>query len=289
MDKEFYSVEMKARRMISKRIDDQFFEMSRKLKINEKWASVFDKLKQECEVIHANFHEIDLIIQGNSPSLGDNVLPIRTTYMYSNLSKSVSSPNTDLLLWTSPLWVPPALLVLPFAILANYIKEKLDIRRYEKDKRLFMNTLAETMIKRYDKNAIYNGLCLTLHKQFMSNLNKICENIIPNKIKADQELLKNISKENRDSQTLIKEYTPIKVRCMEHIGNLLYVKMKYFPDKQIRILKEGGFIGRGSYAIVHQCYVDIGGCKLQCAVKRLSTALQHSDRYHQLSEAENMM
>lgn len=48
-----------------------------------------------------------------------------------------------------------------------------------------MNMLVEIMIKRYDKNVIYNGFCLILYKQFMLNLNKICENIILNKIKVD--------------------------------------------------------------------------------------------------------
>lgn len=279
-------MKMDARMIISKRIKDQFLEMIRKLKINAKWASVFEKLKLEYEFIQANFHKIDQIIQGNSPTVRDNVQNIRPTYKYFN---PLAYPTFDILLWTSPLWIPPTLLAIPFIFVGEYIQEKLEIRRYEKDKVLFMNTMAKEMIEKYDRNAIYNGLCSSLHQEFMSVLNEICKKTIPNKIKADQELLKNIIKENRDSQMLIKEYTPIKVRCMEHIGNLLYVKMKYFPVKPIRILKEGGFIGRGSYAEVHQCYADIGGCKLKCAVKRLSTALQQSDRYHQLSEAENMM
>lgn len=276
---------MNATKMVSKRITDQIFEIIRKLEIKDKWASVYDKLKLECDVIHANFHEIHKIFKGKSLSWRGREIAIRTSYP--KLSKYY--PISNVVLWTSPLWIPPALLLLPFAALVNFLKPKWDIRRYKNDKMSYMNKLAKNSIKKYDLNAIHTGLCLSLLQPFMSFLQEICEDIIPNKIKADQELLKNISKENRDSQTLIKECTPIELRCMEHIENLLYVKMKYPSDKPIRILKEGGFIGKGSYAEVYQCDANIGGCKLECAVKRLTTALQHSDGYLQLSEAENMM
>lgn len=84
--------------------------------------------------------------------------------MYFNLLKLVFFLNIDLLFWILLFWVLLVFFVLLFVILVNYIKEKLDIRWYEKDKRLFMNMLVEIMIKRYDKNVIYNGFCLILYK-----------------------------------------------------------------------------------------------------------------------------
>lgn len=280
----------KATKIITERIKKQIFEICLELNIQDKWTLLFNELKQECNVINANIHEIDQLIKGNPLPLTDKNLDNWSSGTSSSKSGSGSSPiETFFIIVTSPIWIPAAVLALPFILLGETIGKKIDIMRYKMNKISYMNTLAENIIKKYDTNVIYNGLCLKLLQKFMSSLKEICEDIIPNQIKADQELLENISKENRDSQTLLKEYTPIELRCKEIIGELLYVKEKYFPDKPIRILKEKGFIGKGSYAEVHACDAEIGGCKLECAVKRLTTALQHSDRYLPFSEAENMM
>lgn len=264
--------------------------MSRELNIKDMWTSLFDELKQECKVINANVHEIDQIIKGNSLPLSDKNPDNWSSCTDSSKSGSKSSPiETFFILVTIPIWAPVVVIALPFVLLGESIGKILDIRRYNKNKILYMNTLTKEVIKKFDTDLIYNDLGLKLLEKFRSSLNGICEDIIPNQIKANQELLKNISKENRDSQTLLKEYTPIELHCKDTVGNLMYVKIKYFHDKPIRILKEKGLIGKGSYAEVHKCKADIGGRMFKCAVKRLTTALQHSDRYLQLSEAENML
>lgn len=289
-DKDFTVVREKATQMISERIRNQIIEMSRELTIKDKWTSLFDDLKKECKVIKANVHEIDQIIKGNSLPLSDKNLDNWSSCTNSSKSGSESSLiETFFLIATGPIWVPVVVIALPFVYLGEFIGNLLEIRRYKQNKISYMNTLTKEVIKKFDTDAIYNDLGLKLLEQFMSSLNKICEDIIPNLITADQKLLENISKENRDSQTLLKEYTPIELHCKDIIGHLLYVKIKYFHDKPIRILKEEDFIGKGSYAEVHKCHADIGGRMVECAVKRLTTDLQHSDRYLQLSEAENML
>lgn len=283
-------VREKATQMISERIKNQIVKMSRELTIKDKWTSLFIDLKKECKVIKANVHEIDQIIKGNSLPLSDKNLDNWSSCTNSSKSGSESSPiETFFIIVTVPIWVPAVVIALPFVLLGESIGKILDSRRYKQNKISYMNTLTKEVIKKFDTHVIYNDLVLKLLEQFLSSLNKICEDIIPNQITADQELLKNISKENRDSQTLLKEYTPIELRCKDIIGHLLYVKIKYFHDKPIRILKEADLIGEGSYAEVHECHAVIGGIEVKCAVKRLTTALQHSDRYLQLSEAENML
>lgn len=280
----------KATKIITERIKKQIFEICLELNIQGKWALLFDELKQECNVIKANIHEIDQIIKGNPLPLTDKNLDNWSSGSSSSNSGSGSSPiETFFIIVASPIWIPAAVLALPFILLGETIGNKIDIARYKKNKIPYMNTLAEDIIKKFDTRVIYTGICFKSLQKFMSSLKEICEDIIPNQIKADQELLENISKENRDSQTLVKEYTPIELHCKKTIAELLYVKVKYFPDTPIRILKEKGSIGKGSYAEVHACVAEIGGCKLKCAVKRLTTALQQSDRYLPLSEAENMM
>lgn len=276
----------KATEMISGRIKNQIFEKCQELEIKNQWASLFDMLKQESNIIKDNFHKIDLIIRGNSHSL-----PL-TDRNQENWQSCTSSPKSGIspaeiffIVLTAPIWIPAGIIAIPLIFLGK----KIDIIRYKMNKISFMNKFAKEIIEKYDTDEIYNGLCLMLLQKFMQSLNEICDNIIPKQIKAYQELLENIVKENRDTQTILQEYRPIERHCADTIGKLLYVKIKYCPKKPIRILKEGDFIGKGSYAEVYKCDVDTGECKLECAVKRLTTALQHPDRYLQLSEAENMM
>lgn len=54
----------------------------------------------------------------------------------------------------------------------------------------------------------------------------------------------------------------IEIKCKEIIGNLFYVKIKYFFDNLFCILKEIDLFGWGLFVNVFFCDVDIGGVKL---------------------------
>lgn len=272
--------------MITDRINKQIFEWYEEYNIEEQWTSLFDQFKEKCKLLEDNIRDIDLMIQGKNPLTPDEKYDNFTSGMkFPRLGTETSSIETFFLLLTAPFWVPLAFLA---GLLRNVIEKRYEMSLYKNNKTAYMNKLAEEVMNNYDENMIYNHLRVGCVQNFMSNINHVCEVIIPNQIRADRELIKNILKEDRDSKTLIHEYTPIELQCKAIIGNVLSVKIRYFSDCKPCILREQGILGKGSYAEVLRCNVDFGDRKIQCAVKRL-LPMGQSDNYLQLSEAENMM
>lgn len=280
---DFNIMREKCTEMITNKINKQIFEWYQEYNIKEQWTSLFDQFKEKCKLLEDNIRDIDLIIQGKNPLTPDEKYNNLTSGMKFLISgKEPSSIETFFLLLFAPFWVPIA--VLSF-VLRNAMEKNNEITSYKKNKTAYMNRLAREVMNNYAKNMIYNYLRVEFLQNLMSNINHVCDVIIPNQIRADRELIKNILKEEKDSQTLLQEYTPIELQCKAIIGKLLSVKIKYFSDYKPCILRELGILGKGSYAEVHRCDVDFGDRKIQCAVKRL----RQSDHYLQLSEAENMM
>lgn len=283
---DFNIMREKSIEMITDRINKHIFEWYQEYNIEEQWTSLFDQFIEECKLLKDNIRDIDLMIQGKHPLIPDEKNKNFTFGMkFPRLGTETSSIETFLLLLTAPFWAPLAVLA---GLLRNVIEKKNEIALYKNNKTAYMNKLAEEVMNNYDKNMIYNHLRVGCLQNFMSNINHVCEVIIPNLIRADRELIKNILKEDRDSQTLLQEYTPIELQCKAIIGNVLSVKIRYFSDCKPCILREEGILGKGSYAEVLRCNVDFGDGKRPCAVKRL-LPMRQSDHYLQLSEAENMM
>lgn len=167
---------------------------------------------------------------------------------------------------------------------ADKIIESEKIKLYRKNKQSHILEMAEEQIKTYSPNVVFQFLCSGYLRGLKTSLEKVCEDIIPKQIKADQELIERLLKETRDSETLKQEYAPIEKKCKNIIGHLLYANIKYFSACPPSVLEEIRILGRGSFASVHLCVVDNCGARLQCAVKKMLSPIE-SDSYLQLSEA----
>lgn len=294
-------IQYKAKQLIADKINSQIVQWCQEHHIEDTSSKLFDRFIGECKLIKGNFCEIDQIVQGIKPPIVDGNLPqaAETAETSSDFDSSRSFAIFPLqeriaLIAFAPLWLPlvigASVLALPVAVgmfIKDAIEERKKIIEYRKNKMAHILQLAEQEIKCYNKDLVLNGLRVTYLRDFMASLEQVCVDVIPKQIKADQELIENIVKEDRDSQTLKQEYTPIETKCKEIIGNLLYAKIKYLSDNPPRVLKEIDSLGRGSFANVLLCDVDIGGAQLQCAVKQMTSSIR-SDPYLQLSEASNM-
>lgn len=296
---DFEVIQFKAKQMIVDQINKWIAIWCVQNKIKDSSYQLFDLFIKECKLIESTFSEINQIKLGIKPPLENKTFQEKTEtssdFDSSSSSIRFSTEEKIILATTSPLWIPlmigvtvVAIPVVIGSVIKNAVLERRKIRKYRENKIYFMFNLAEEELKNYNAELVYSALCVSYLRQFMSELEKVCKQIIPKQIKADKEMIENIMKETRDYQTLKLEYTPIERNIKEIFGNLLYVKIKYMSDFQPRILRERTTIGRGYFGHVQYCDVDIGGNKIQCAVRRLATSIQ-SDPYLQLSLADKMM
>lgn len=269
------------------RIKNQIRKWSQEHRIKDIPAFLFDRFIRELKLMKGDVREIDQIIQEIRP-------PINHENLQSLGSNTRSLPltaiETIVIVLSAPLWIPITVIASPFILIGDAISEKIDFNQYKKNKVATMEKIAKEVMKKYNTDVVYDGLSVQFIKEFMSNIDHVCENVIPNQIIADRKLIKNMTKQDSNSQTLQQEYSKIRLDCQEVIGKLLYAKIKHFSDDPPNILKEGPILGKGSFAVVHLCDVDFHRSTrtVQCAVKRPRIPI-NVDPYLQLSEAENIM
>ena len=290
-------IQYQAKQLIGDKISNEIVTWCQDNHIEDTSTRLFDLFIEECKLIKSNYREIDQIIQGIKPPIADGNVPQGAENSSDfELSKSTSIfplQERIALFAFAPLWLPlvigASILALPVALgllVKDTLEEKKKINQFRQNKMAYMLKLAEVEMKNYSTDLVFNGLRQTYMRDFMASLEQVCENIIPKQIKADQELIENIVKEDRDSQTLKQEYTPIEKRCKEIIGNLLYAKLAYLSDQPC-IKRQKEQLGRGSYSTVILCDVQIGDREVECAVKKMTSPLRH-EIYLQLTEAANM-
>ncbi|XP_056006855.1 uncharacterized protein LOC130050671 [Ostrea edulis] len=247
--------------------------------IAETSTQLFDLFMQECKLIKGSYTEIDVIIQGNRnvprpPEASPITFFERVKYLANDWSLRFSSR------YPSKIFIPPALM----KVLYSDTNEE---KKYRKNKKTYMLKWAEDELIAYNTDLVFSGLQQTYLRNFMFSITQVCDEIIPKQIEADEQLIENIVKENRDSGTVRQQYLPIEKRCKEIIGELLYAKMTHLSDCQPRILKEYEEIGSGSYSTVLSCDAEFGNRTIKCAVKKMMSNL-HKDMYLQLTEVENL-
>lgn len=276
-----------ATKLIVDRITNQIRQWSREHSIKDIPASLFDCFIDELKLMKGDVREIDQIFQEIRP-------PINHENLQNLGSNTRSQPltviDTIIIVLSAPLWIPITIAASPFILIGSAISEKIDLSQYKKNKVAFMGKFAKEVLGNYNKDMIYNGLSVKFVQDFMSNINYVCESIIPKQIIADRKLIENMTKQGTNSQTLQKEYFQIKSDFQKMIGELLYAKIKHFSDDLPSICNEGPILGKGSFAVVHLSDVNFHGSMgiVQCAVKRPRLPIQR-DQYLQLSEAENIM
>lgn len=172
------------------------------------------------------------------------------------------------------------------SVFIDSVVEKINMNRFREDKMTHMLKWAEKEIENCSSKELYKFFQRAYLQKFMTTLEHVCDNIIPNKIESDRELIKNIVKETRDSEALKQEYMPIERNCKQIIGEILYAKLNYLTNQPC-IKGVHGQLGRGSYSTVSLCDVQICEKEMQCAVKKMTSPLS-KEMYVQLTEVANM-
>lgn len=273
--------------MIVDRITNQIRQWSEEHSIKDIPASLFDCFINELKLMKGDVREIDQIIQKIRPPIShENVQNLGSN----TRSQSLTVLGKIVIVLSAPLWIPVTVVASPIILIGNAIFEKIDLNQYKINKVAFMWKFAKEVMINYNTDVIYNGLSVKFVKDFMSNINYVCESIIPKQIIADRKLIENMAKQDNNLQTLQNEYFQIKLDFQKMIGELLYAKIKHFSDDPPSICNEGPILGKGSFAVVRLCDVDFHRSMgtVQCAVKRPRLPIP-TDPYLQLSEAENIM
>lgn len=294
---DFEVTEYLAQEMIVEQINNQIAEWCSDNHIEDTFYQFFDLFMKECNLIKSNFNDINRIIQGEQLPNDDETckqkIETASDFDSSTSTQGFSIEQTIIIVATAPLWIPliigATIVGIPVAI-GSMIKDAIvanrKIKKYRKNKMEHVLKLAEEKINEFNTDKVYSAVSVAYLQKFMSSLEEVCEQIIPKQIEADKELIQSIMNEQRDYQTLKLEFSPIEQKCKEIVGNLLYVKIKYFFDCQPRILNS--IPGRGGFGHVYYCDVDISGNEVQCAVRRLASPIQ-SAPYLQLSLVDKMM
>ncbi|XP_062578134.1 uncharacterized protein LOC134240036 [Saccostrea cucullata] len=292
-------IKYKSKQKIQDKFNNEIVQWCQENDIEGTSSHLFDLFIKECKLIKGNYTEIDQIIQGIKPPIADGNVP-QAAENSSDFDASKSSSIIPLqeriaVAAFAPIWLPcvigASVLALPVAIgmhVKNVVEEKQKIKHYRENKLSHILKWAEEELKYYNTELIFNGLKQTYLKDFMSSIKLVCKDIIPKQIEADEELIENIVKESRDSQTVRQEYTPVEQKCKEIVGELLCFKLQHLPECQPRIIRELVPLGRGAYSSVLSCDVEIGQKQIHCAVKKMTSPLHSENIYLHLTEAANL-
>ncbi|XP_061179749.1 uncharacterized protein LOC133188377 [Saccostrea echinata] len=298
-DSDLDLIKYKSKQIIQDKINNEIVQWCQENDIEGTSSHLFDLFIKECKMIKGNYTEIDQIIQGIKPPIADGNVPqaVETSSDF-DVSKTRSIfplQERIALVAFAPLWLPlvigASVLALPVAIgmlIKDVVEERQKIKHYRENKVSHILKWAEEELKCYSTELVFSGLQQTYLREFMSSIKLVCENIIPKQIEADEELIENIVKENRDSQTIRQEYTPIEQKCKEIVGELLCFKLQHLSECQPRILKELEQVGRGAYSTVVSCEVEIRQKQERCAVKKMTSPLNSENIYLHLTEAANL-
>lgn len=282
--------------MIQDKINIEIVQWCYEQNIERKSNQLFKKFIGDCKIIRRTFSEIDQIFQGNNaPIKNKNILQREETSsdfdcprllrsdVYDQYQSFVFSPYRIFF------YIIKALRAIPDVVMkvAEVMKESEKIKQYRKNKQSYILEMAEEQIKTYSTNVVFQFLCSGYLQGLKASFEKVCEDIIPKQIQADQKLIERLLKETRDSETLRQEYAPIEKKCKNIIGHLLYADIKYFSACPPPVLEEKRILGQGSIASVHLYVVDNCGTRSECAVKKMLSPIE-PDSYLQLSEASNL-
>lgn len=286
--KYLYEIDEKAEVLIVEKINSEIARWCERHTVRS--ATTF--LLRECmQQFGDKFHDIYQIMQGSRPPIA-TISFSRTTRLLSDSDETFDfggyKRRSHFRL--GPFQIARCISRMISAFF-RHLKKSVEERRtakkeYLNDKNAYMLDLAQERIEMYSVDIIFKCLCDTFLTCFESSLD-YCISGIPAEIEANYKLMENIMNERKDCMTLMKEYMPIEKECKNVRQSLLYFKIKFLSGFRFQILNEKAELGHGSFATVYLCEVDIGGKKLECAVKR-QRITSKPDRYIKLSEADTM-
>lgn len=244
-------------------------------------------LRERMRQFGDKFDDIDQIMQGRIPPIA-KISFSRTTRLHSDFDETFNFGECKRRLHfrLGPFQIARCISRMISAFFRRLEEKKRAKKEYLNNKTAYMLDLAKERIEMYSVDIIFKCLCDTFLQCLESSLD-YCISVIPAEIEANYKLMEHIMNEKRDYETLMNEYIPIEKECKNVRQSLLYFKIKFLSGFRLQILNEKAELGHGSYATVHLYEVNVGGKKLECAVKRQRITLT-SDRYIKLSEADTM-
>lgn len=282
---DFEIIQYKAIKLIRYKIQTEIEQWCQEYHIEEMFSKRYDFFLKKCRLIEVTYRDIYQVIQGNKPPTAERNLPEDSDFN-SNQSESLFSLLEKIVLFVHTLFYPWWFPIMSPLVFMNAVVEKMNINRFREDKMTHMLRWAEKEIENFSSKELYKFLQEAYLQKFMTIMEHVYDNIIPNKIESDRELIKNIVKETRDSETLKQEYVPIERNCKQIIGEILYAKLTYLTNQPC-IKEVKNELGRGTYSTVSSCVVQICDREMQCAVKKMTSPLSR-EMYVQLTEVANM-
>jgi len=200
---------------------------------------------------------------------------------------------------TSPLWFPLMALAVTIAApiagviaVKDIVQDKRQLKHYLCDKKGAADLIAKEVLEGFTEDAIFKRLESSFLDVFNRYLKQFCEHSIPQQIAADEQLVKHIQDDMRDSEEIRLYYRPLELKGKCIAGKVLYIMMEYFNCQMIppENIVKGDVIGTGAFAHVYKATVKYEGHRNEAvAVKCFITPLEYSEYYSQWSEVETLM
>ncbi|XP_063422214.1 uncharacterized protein LOC134706836 [Mytilus trossulus] len=294
---DFEVIEYQAKKLIIERINTETRAWCNREKVNDITQELSNLFKAECKLIDAQCEEINRTLLDISMPLDDGL------HDYSNKPEHSNDPlftrhEKIVLAVTSPLWLPlvigAGLIALPFGVAAgvkDLVQQSWKINDYNSNRLKYMMDWCSEVLKQYNKEAILKLMEETYLKDFKMKVDFVCETVIPQQIKADEQFICHIKNELRTSCEIRKQFQPLEFSCKSILGKLLLINMDYFSGYKLskKNIRNGGEeIGKGQFSDVHATEVLINEKWIKAAVKTLRKPLEKTDSYVQLSEVQNL-
>lgn len=153
-------------------------------------------------------------------------------------------------------------------------------------------------IMQWTEDVLQNGIDKKkpneLMKPFLAHqenfINEICNNTVPQIIKAEQKFIEDTMNDNRSVLDMSNKYVPILRKCQILLGKLDLIFLEYFKKSEyaslyVRKVVILCVIATGKSSTVQKAKFQLGNrATIQGAVKTFKTPLKESENFPQLSE-----
>lgn len=296
-EQDFDIIEHQANTIIQERIKLKISEWCTCANIQEETEKLMNEMKEKFQLLDDDCQEIEqFIFQPNSNvvySPGNQSNERRGVPLFNRREKVA-------LAITLPLWVPlmavALLLAIPFAA-GIHVRDALDEKHktlaYKKDKQKLMQELTTKALLTFTLSYSKKTLTDMFLSGYKESLERLFTEGIQHLIGKNEELVKNIQLDMRDTCKIRKQFNPMKRQVEDIIGLSLYVKLKHFElaneiRKQPSNITFGDKLGEGAQAVVYKGSMREGEKDIDVAIKKSRLSLGKHSYYDILSEVENL-
>lgn len=198
---------------------------------------------------------------------------------------------------TAPIWIPFYLVEITSHFISDKSMKSFSPEDNEKLKEFKSKPLVfmvkwcdETLQQEFSKEKIYQRLECEYIQSFSQKVRHVCENIIPQQIKADNLFIENVTNDIRSYQIIKKKYLPFGKQAKVIMGELLIMYMEYFSHQAVatgnlrKCSRNQKWEGRFSH--VHEMEMLRGKTWVKTVVKTMKQSLNTDSSFIQLAEVD---